>query len=156
VGNLYYFYPEKSVTRAEFLVMAMNAVGITEVPACDATVFADDADIPESMMSYVATAYEMKYISGSLSDGKLCFLPNEEITRAQAAVILSNIVGLCDVAVTPTFADHSEIPVWASDAIYSLNAAGIMGSMDGYISPVSKITRAQTAQMLAAAMEYVD
>lgn len=156
VGNLYYFYPEKSVTRAEFLIMAMNAVGITEVPACDATVFADDADIPESMKSYVATAYEMKYISGSLSDGKLCFLPNEEITRAQAAVILSNIVGLCDVAVTPTFADHSEIPVWASDAIYSLNAAGIMGSMDGYISPVSKITRAQTAQMLAAAMEYVD
>ena len=156
VGNLYYFYPEKSVTRTEFLVMAMNAVGITEVPACDATVFADDADIPESMKSYVATAYEMKYISGSLSDGKLCFLPNEEITRAQAAVILSNIVGLCDVAVTPTFADHSEIPVWASDAIYSLNAAGIMGSMDGYISPVSKITRAQTAQMLAAAMEYVD
>lgn len=156
VGNQYYFYPEKSVTRAEFLVMAMNAVGITEVPACDATVFADDTDIPESMKGYVATAYEMKYISGSLSDGKLCFLPNEEITRAQAAVILSNIVGLCDVAVTPTFADHSEIPVWASDAIYSLNAAGIMGSMDGYISPVSKITRAQTAQMLAAAMEYVD
>ena len=156
VGNQYYFYPQETVSRAEFLVMAMNAAGITAVPACEATVFADDADIPASMKGYVAAAYEMNYISGSLVEGKLCFLPNEEITRAQAAVMLSNIVGLCDVAVTPTFADHSEIPVWASEAIYSLNAAGIMNSQAGYISPVDKITRAQTAQMLAAAMAYVE
>ncbi len=156
VGNQYYFYPESSVSRVEFLVMAMNAAGITDVPACETTVFADDADIPESMKGYVAAAYEMKYISGSLNEGRLCFLPNEEITRAQAAVMLSNIVGLCDVPVTPTFADRSEIPVWASEAIYSLNAAGIMNSQAGYISPTAKITRAQTAQMLTAAMEYVE
>lgn len=156
VGNQYYFDPEASVSRVEFLVMAMNAAGITEVPACDTTVFADDSEIPEAMKGYVAAAYEMKYISGSLMEGRLCFLPNEEITRAQAAVMLSNIVGLCDVPVTPTFADHSEIPVWASEAIYSLNAAGIMNSRAGYISPVAKITRAQTAQMLTAAMEYVE
>jgi len=156
VGNQYYFYPENSVSRVEFLVMAMNAAGITEVPACEKTVFADDAEIPEAMKGYVAAAYEMKYISGSLSDGKLCFLPNEEITRAQAAVMLSNIVGLCDVPVTPTFADGSEIPVWASEAIYSLNAAGIMNPQAGYIAPTAKLTRAQTAQMLAAAMEYVE
>ena len=155
MGNRYYFHPERRVSRAEFLVMAMNAAGITEVPDCDTTVFADDADIPESVKGYVAAAYEMKYISGSLSDGKLCFLPNEEITRAQAAVMLSNIVGLCDVAVIPTFADTSEIPVWATEAIYSLNAAGIMTGQGGYISPTAKITRAQTAQMLAAAMAYV-
>lgn len=155
VGNQYYFYPEETVNRAEFLVMAMHAAGIDEVPACEATVFADDADIPESMKGYVAAAYEMKYISGSLEDGKLCFLPNEQITRAQAAVILSNIVGLCDVPVTPTFADGSDIPVWATEAIYSLNAAGIMNSQQGYITPTSRLTRAQTAQMLAAAMEYV-
>ena len=156
VGNQYYFYPENSVSRTEFLVMAMNAAGITEVPACEKTVFADDAEIPEAMKGYVAAAYEMKYISGSLKDGKLCFLPNEAITRAQAAVMLSNIVGLCDVPVTPTFADGSEIPVWASEAIYSLNAAGIMNPQAGYIAPTAKLTRAQTAQMLAAAMEYVE
>ncbi len=155
VGKEYYFYPEKEVTRAEFLVMAMHAVGITEVPPCDATVFADDADIPDAMRDYVAAAYEMKYISGSLENGKLCFLPDETITRAQAAVILSNIVGLCEVPVTPTFADTSEIPVWAREAIFSLNAAGIMDGNAGYISPTSPITRAQTATLLAAAMQYV-
>lgn len=155
VGNRYYFYPEQTVSRVEFLVMAMNAAGITDVPDCDTTVFADDAEIPATMKGYVAAAYEMKYISGTLSDGKLCFLPNEEITRAQAAVMLSNIVGLCDVPVTPTFADTSEIPVWATEAIYSLGAAGIMTGQGGYITPMAKITREQTAQMLAAAMAYV-
>ncbi len=156
VGSKYYFYPEGSVTRAEFLVMAMHAAGITSVPTCYDTGFADDEEIPASMKGYVATAYAMKYISGSIVEGELCFMPNEEITRAQAAVILSNIVGLCDVAVTPTFADGSEIPVWASEAIYSLNAAGIMVPSDGYIAATSPITREQTAEMLAAVMAYVD
>ena len=155
VGEQYYFYPDRSVSRAEFLVMAMHAAGITQVPENVSTVFADNADIPESMSGYVAAAYEMRYISGSLENGKLSFLPNEPITRAQAAVILSNIVGLCDVAVLPTFADGSEIPVWASEAIYSLHAAGIMNSDAGYIAPTADMTRAQSAEMLAAVMEYV-
>ena len=155
VGNQYYFYPDIAVSRVEFLVMAMNAAGITEVPDVASTVFFDDAEIPASMKGYVAAAYEMKYISGTLSQGKLCFLPNESITRAQAAVMLSNIVGLCDVAVTPTFADGRDIPVWATEAIYSLNAAGIMNSDQGYITPTATVTRAQTAQLLSAVMKYV-
>lgn len=155
IGNQYFFHPTDTVTRAEFLVMAMHAAGISDVPSCDTTVFADDAEIPDAMKGYVAAAYEMKYISGTLVEGKLCFLPNEEITRAQAAVMLSNIVGLCDVPVVPTFADHSEIPVWASEAIYSLSAAGIMSGEGGYIAPTEQITREQTATMLAAAMAYV-
>lgn len=155
VGNQYYFDPDGGVSRVEFLVMAMHAAGITDLPDCEATVFYDDGDIPDSMRGYVAAAYEMKYISGSLADGKLCFLPNEEITRAQAAVILSGIVGLCDVDVMPTFADQSEIPVWAREAIYSLNAAGILNGTDGYIAPTSRLTREQTAEMLAAVMAYV-
>ena len=154
VGSDHYFYPERSVTRAEFLVMAMNAAGITEVPTCYNTGFADDAEIPKTMKGYVATAYAMKYISGSIVEGELKFLPNQPITRAQAAVILSNMMGLEDVAVTPTFADGSEIPAWASEAIYSLNAVGIMVSHDGYISATENLTREQTAMMLAAVMRY--
>lgn len=154
VGNAYYFYPEQEVSRVEFLVMAMNAVGITDVPQCEATVFADDAQIQPSMKGYVNAAYELGYISGSLSNGVLSFMPNESISRAQAAVILANMIGESDVAVTPTFADQSEIPVWAKDAICTLHAVGIMGSDDGYVTPTANLTRAQTAQMLAAAMKF--
>lgn len=156
IGNRHFFHPTEAVSRAEFLVMAMHAAGIGDVPDCERTVFADDADIPEAMKGYVAAAYEMHYISGTLTNGKLCFLPDEEITRAQAAVMLSNILGLSEVPVVPTFADHSDIPVWASDAIYSLSAAGIMSGEGGYIAPSESITREQTARMLAAVMAYVE
>lgn len=155
VGKQYYFDPDRTVSRAEFLVMAMNAAGITDVPACADTGFFDDADIPASMKGYIKSAYSLGYISGSTVDGELCFLPNDAISRAQAAVILDRIVGTAEVEVIPTFADQSEIPVWAQESIYSLNAIGIISPSDGYISAKADLTREQTAHMLAAVMAYV-
>ncbi len=155
VGNQYYFYPEEGTSRVEFLVMAMNAAGITDVPSSADTGFFDDADIPATMKGYVAAAYELGYISGTNVQGEICFLPNEEITRAQAAVILDRIVGKNAVEVIPTFADGTEIPAWAQQAIYSLHAAGIMLPTDGCIDATDTVTRADTAQMLAAVMAYM-
>jgi hypothetical protein len=154
IGKDDYFYPENKVTRADFLVMVMHAAGIEEVPDVGETVFADDADIAQNVKGYVAAAYTLGYISGTNVSGKLCFLPDEEITCAQAAVMVSSILGLSEVAVTPTFADSSEIPVWARDAVYSLYTEGLMGCTDGAFAPIDKITRAQTAQLLAAMLEY--
>ncbi|MBQ9805231.1 MAG: S-layer homology domain-containing protein [Clostridia bacterium] len=156
IGDKCYFYPDRAVSRIEFLVMAMNAIGIYEVPACEQTVFADDGEIADSMKGYVAAAYDLGYVSGTLENGTLCFLPNNEITRAEAAVMLSNLVGLCEIPVIPTFSDGSDIPVWARESIYSLNAAGIMVESEGCISPTATLTRADTAEMLFAVMQYVE
>lgn len=156
VGSDYYFRPKQTLTKAEFLVMAMHAVGVTNVPECDKTVFADDADIAASMRGYVAVAYELGYVSGTLESGKLYFEPNKVLTKADSAVMLGNIVGLSTVAVTPAFSDDAQIPVWAADAIYSLNAAGILTARGDAISPVSELTREQGARLLAKVMEYVD
>ena len=150
IGNQHFFYPERTVTRAELLVMAMNAAGITDVPACETTGFSDDADIAPAMKGYVSTAYKLGYISGTLKDGKLCFLPDEEVTRAQAAVMICAILGEESSGVIPTFADGAEIPVWAQESIYTLNMLGVMDATDGYISPTSSLTREQTALMLQA------
>ena len=154
VGDNCYFYPERTVSRAEFLIMAMNASGITGVPDCEQTVFADDGEIPGSMKGYVAAAYRLGYITGTQKDGKLCFLPNDPLTRAQAAVILDRITVPGKAAVMPTFADRSEIPVWAADAIYSLSAVGILTPTGGKITPTDPVTRAQAAQMLAALIRF--
>ncbi len=156
VGNQYYFYPEQTVSRVEFLVMAMNAAGIREVPECTATAFADDADIPDAMKGYVAVAHSLGIISGSEENGELKFLPNESLTRAQAAVMLDALIEPSESHTLSVFADHSEIPVWAADAMYSLNAAGIMTSTNGYIAPDTAVNRAQTAQMLKAVMAYLE
>ena len=150
MGNQHFFYPERTVTRAELLVMAMNAAGITDVPACQTTGFYDDADIAPAMKGYVAAAYSLGYISGTLKEGNLCFLPDEEISRAQAAVMICSILGEDGINVVPTFADDAEIPVWAQESIYTLNTLGIMDATNGYISPTSLLTREQTALMLQA------
>ncbi len=150
VGNQYFFYPERTVTRAELLVMAMNAAGITDVPACEMTGFDDDAAIAPAIKGYVATAYTMGYINGTLKDGKLCFLPDEEISRAEAAVMICAILGEEESEVTPTFADEKDIPVWAEEAVCTLNVLGVMNAIDGYISPKSLLTREQAALMLQA------
>ena len=150
IGNQHFFYPERTVTRAELLVMAMNAAGVTDVPACEKTGFEDDADIASAMKGYVSAAYTMGYISGTLKDGKLCFLPNEEINRAEAAVMICAILGEESSDVIPTFADGAEIPVWAKESIYTLNVLGVMDATDGYISPTSPLTREQAALILQA------
>ena len=150
IGNQHFFYPERTVTRAELLVMAMNAAGITDVPACEKTGFDDDADISSAMKGYVSAAYTMGYISGTLKEGKLCFLPNEEITRAEAAVMICAILGEESSGLIPTFADGAEIPVWAKESVYTLNILGVMNANDGYISPTSALTREQAALVLQA------
>ena len=152
IGNQYFFYPDRTVTRAELLVMAMNAAGITDVPASDATGFEDDAEIAPAMKGCVAAAYSMGYISGTLKEGKLCFLPNEEISRAEAAVMICAILEEEGSGVVPTFADGADIPVWAKESIYTLNTLGIMNATDGFISPTSSLTREQAALILEAIM----
>ena len=92
----------------------------------------------------------MGYISGTLKEGKLCFLPNEEIMRAEAAVMLCAILEEESSGVIPTFADGAEIPVWAKESIYTLNVLGVMNATDGYISPTSALTREEAALALQA------
>ncbi len=154
VGGDYYFYPSESVSRVEFLVMAMNAAGIRNLPDAEEVGFFDDGEIPDSMKGYVAAAYRMGYITGTLKEGKLCFFPNACITRAEAAVILCNILDPEEAAVIPVFSDGGEIPTWAGSSIYALNAAGILCSREGRIAPASELTRSEAAEILSATLLY--
>ena len=150
VGNDVYFYPDKAVSRAEFIVMAMKAAGINNVNPTSKTVFADDDQIPAQMRDYIAVAYELGYIKGSEIDGKLCFEPNRDITRAEAAVMLANILDAATPTIKPTFEDSADIPVWAEPSISALSAMGVMSSVeDNNISPLSPLTRGAAADILA-------
>jgi len=149
IANNTYFYPEKAVSRAEFTVMAMSAVGITSVNPTSKTVFADDAEIPSQMRDYIGVAYELGYISGIEKNGKLCFEPNREITRAEAAVMLANMLDAATPTIKPTFDDSEDIPVWAEHSINALGAMGVMSSVeDNNISPLEPLTRGAAADIL--------
>ena len=108
------------------------------------------------MRNYIGVAYELGYIKGEVGkDGALCFYPDREITRAEAALIVSKLIEADVPTVKPIFPDRNDIPTWAHDAIYTLNNLGILASVDGSIAANLSLTRAQTAQMLYALMGYI-
>ncbi len=154
IGAEAYFYPDENVSRVDFLVMVMKAVGIKDVPDCSATIFTDDDDIPQELKGYVAEALSRGYVHGSYTSKGILFDPNSNITRAEAAVMINNILDAATSTVLPAFADIGSVPAWAKSAFYSLNSLGIFkGTGGGNISPYGTITRAQAAQILAAVSE---
>ncbi len=154
LGSVVCFAPDETVSRGEFLVMAMNAAGITDLPMVLNTGFADDAAIPTAMKGYVAAAVELGYVRGRVVDGQSVFCPDDAITRAEAAVMLGNILDAAVPTVKPIFRDADSVPEWAYDALSALNAIGVMsGTGGGVIAANTTITRAQAAQILCAVME---
>ena len=143
-----YFAPEEKMTREEFLVTVMKALGADEIPTCD-TVFADNQKISAENRGYVNRAYQLGIVRGSTENGGRFFHPTDEITRAEAAVIINAILGLDSPDTVPVFADSAAVPVWAQSSLYALHHAGILnGNGAGYLSSAEPISRAQTAQIL--------
>lgn len=156
VGSDTYFYPDGTVTRGEFVAMTLRAIDINDVAEKTSTVFADDSSIPSHMKGYIATAYELGYVEGIETENGRCFEANRAITKAEAAVILGNILNVEIPTVLPTFKDASEIPAWAAPAVYSLNSIGVMSTTDGNIAPTASLTRADAAILLTNLINYLD
>ena len=152
IGDGYYFGPDKAVSRSEFVVLAMQALGIRDVNNLRTTGFFDDSDIPASMRGYIAAARELDYVSGTYIDGKLCFLPNESITRAEAAVIVSRMIEAATPVIAPIFADAEDVPAWAQSSLSSLAAMGVIETSSQKIGANEVMTRGDTAKMLVAVM----
>lgn len=152
IGDGYYFGPEKTVSRSEFVVLAMQTLGIKEVNNLRTSGFYDDADIPQSMRGYIAAARELDYVNGSYVDGELCFLPNENITRAEAAVIISRMIEASTPVIVPSFADAEDVPAFAQSSLSSLCAMGVIETENKKIEANEFMTRGDTAKMLVAVM----
>ena len=142
------FCPNDNMSREEFVTMAMKAIGVSVLTDSN-TSFADNALIDMRYRPYVATAQRMGYIGGREKDGQMCFDPKDTITKAEAAIVIQNILGLEEGKYVATFADDAAIPTWAKGAIYALTSAGVFnGDSAGTIAPSAILDRAQTVQML--------
>ncbi|MCI8590507.1 MAG: cadherin-like domain-containing protein [Clostridiales bacterium] len=155
IGENMLFGPDYRVSRAEFLAMAMDVCKIEADKTLTRTDFTDNDQIPEHLVSYVATAKKMGYISGTETEEGVFFYPNNTITRAEAAVILGKLLDIKVNGTIAVFNDDSSIPVWAQSSMYALSSNGILsGTGMGYASPYTEVTRDQTATMLCAVLEY--
>lgn len=148
IGGEYYFYPTQTVTRSEFLTMAMKTLGIEPEEKGLKTVFADDEEIAANVRGYVNVAQGRGYICGKLGkNGELLFAPNDPITTAEAAVILLHMTGTKASDAVPVFAEGSTVPAWASDAIYTMASMGVIDLTEA-LDTTQALTRGGAAAML--------
>jgi len=156
VSGMAVFSPDETVTREDFLVMVVKALGYEGDADEVQTVFADDSEIETANKEFVDIAYKAGIIRGSESNGQLCFMPKNAITRAEAAVIMNNIIGAEVPVNVSAFSDIEDVPVWARGSLYALSSLGIMkGTGAGSIASSSVITRAQAAQILLNFTKYI-
>lgn len=149
IGDKSYFFPSKRVSRLDFLVAAMRVIGYEDAVECATTVFDDDAEILKGWKGYVHLAQQKGYVCGKIDEnGRLLFSPNDEITRAEASVILSRMISKEATGVRQVFADEAEVPAWAREAVDTLAKLGVLDSRNGYVDACGTLTREQTAYML--------
>ncbi len=146
IGTEWYFYPEKTVTRGEFLVMAMKMNDIeTELLAADDSGFADSDSFSPSENKYIAAAAGLGITFGIETENGRCFMPDEPITSAQASTIISRIAGLLgydlDDAVLASARTDAEI---SDEGMAILSSVGL--AVEGERN--EKITRADAAELL--------
>lgn len=144
VGDDLYFSPEKNVTRAEFTAMAMKSLGIRADSTLKETYFDDNADIPASLVGYVATAQRVGIVNGSFSEGKLLFRPNEAITKYEAAKIMATLMNVGESEEDASYSDAEGVPIWARTSVSAMTMLGIFEESEtaGYV------TRADAADYL--------
>ena len=135
------FRPNNSVTRAEFVIMMNNALGLTEA----GEVSFSDVQPGNWFYNAVAIAVAAGYCSG-YEDGT--FKPSATITRAEAAVMIANASKLeQDATGAAGFTDS--IPAWAQGSVGAVVKAGFMsGYPDGTFAANQSITRAEAVSSL--------
>lgn len=150
----YYFEPETTMTRGEFVALALTCLGIEVDSAATSTGFADDAETASWLRPYIATAARLDIVSGKpTDDGRLVFGATDEITRAEAAVVLANAVGLSVSTSAPVgrldAVDAAAVPAWAETSMGLAEASGILDLFDdNTLRPMAAVTRADAAGML--------
>jgi len=145
------FGPEATLTRGQFIVLLMNAYGISPDTAPDGTVnFADAGSTYYT--EYLLAAKSLGIVNGV---GDNMYAPMQAITRQEMFVMLYNaldVIGELPAASgnkhISQFVDAAEVAPWAKEAMTALIEGGVISGSNGMLSPAASATRSEMAQML--------
>ncbi|WP_340026524.1 S-layer homology domain-containing protein [Paenibacillus sp. FSL K6-1096] len=145
------FRPGQAVTRAEFIVMLVQALR-PDAAAGSAPSFSDEHSWGEWAKPSIRLAVELGWIRG-YADGS--FRPNREISRAEMAVVLARVFGIAaSGSAGLPFVDGEAIPAWAQGSVEALYARGIVaGRAGGQFAPAASTTRAEAVVVLLRALD---
>ena len=140
------FAPDETVSRGEFLVMAMRVLGMEPDAAVLTSGFADEAATAAWMRPYITAAYRSGVISGVSAETGMEFRPNAALTKAECAVMLQNMLDLPQPDTQPVFSvEEGEcIASWAVPSASALQSAGLE------LTPLvdGTLTRRECAELL--------
>ncbi len=147
------FNPNRAVTRAEFLVMLMNARNSSDAGAD--LVFTDAEKIPTWAKQAIAQAVQAGIING-YEDGSL--RPDAIITRAEMASMIAKILELdIEANAVTSFSDDTNIQAWAKGAIAALEKLELMqGTGANQFNATSFASRAQAVTIIIRMLELKD
>ena len=150
IGSRYYFYPERQMTRADFILFLLaitesNEDATIEIPK---VTFADEKNTPDWLIEAAKLAYAKGIIKGSAEGNKLYLNAYNPLSRKEAVVMIDNVLTLTNSTERLTYEDTSLIPEWATQAVKNLTAYKIIqGDSENRFSPNKIITRAEAAEM---------
>ena len=145
------FYPNATMTRAEFATIVVNALGL---PHKSGGSF-KDVKKSDWFYSCVNTAYSYGIIKGVSATE---FNPHGTLTREEAAVMVTRTAKLCGLDteysafnarnVLAGFSDYVKAADWALSALAFCYDNGILDDSVLMINPKQSVTRAEVADML--------
>lgn len=137
------FRPNQTITRAEFVQLLYS------VFPSDAPFLSSFSDVKKQDWYYDAVVSAAgSHIVNGFEDNT--FRPHENITRAQAAVMLFHALGLSqNTEAADKLTDADRLPLWAKGAIGAMVALGYLyGYEDGSFLAEKHLTRAEALSML--------
>lgn len=150
IGECSFLYPEKTVSRAEFVALVAAVTELSMPTMAVGTGLSDNGDIPVWAQPYVAAAVHSGIVLGEDTDtGNRVFRAADGITRAEAASIIDRALSLTSDGRGLQFEDSGSVPQWAAQAIINTTYAEIVPVFgDNTIRASGQVTREDAAQML--------
>lgn len=137
VSGVECFYPDKTVSRGEFMAMVIDVLDIPAEESRDSAAIAEDT--PDWLKPYLAAALRSGLTTGIPAGETGDF--DAPISGAEAAVMLQNALDLTAAEETMV-SGQTDMPAWAVSALDVMNANGIA------LSAEDPLTRGQAANVL--------
>lgn len=167
------FRPYNAITKIESLILMSRMLGFEDSTYSKAV--SDAVSLYKSTVTKYNSTYpnELSYLmycgvltESDLADYASSANANVQLYRYQAAMLMSKLMGADAKAKsysvsTPTYADNIAIPQPARPYVEYVTANGIMNGMDAtedeqpQFSPLTTLTRAQMATLLARVMDKI-
>ena len=156
IGDQYYFEPDRTVTRGQFLAMTLETAGRTPT-AVTMTGFCDDEAIPTWAKAYAAAGAADGIVYGVSTPEGAAFQGDDPITFNEAATVLNRVLEVEDVDLAAWYADREAVPSWAAQAVGNMEAVSVLSAGSfGSAAMAETVTRADAARMLSAAATLLE